>query len=175
MSLSPIITTAQPPPRFHNATLPPVTAPTEPITMSPHNTMPPPTTSAYRTVDIPPTAQPCNQTSFHRDAYALQQCISRKDIGCQWTRKGGGSHTATGECHGGVKCGLIRHYILFILFLLLGGSLQSSHHCLYVRWQSCLILEMVVAQPSFFCRCKVPGDCYDSCLIHVPWVTRVLE
>ena len=42
--------------------------------------MPPPTTSAYRTVNIPPTPQPRNQTSFHRDAYALQQRISWKDI-----------------------------------------------------------------------------------------------
>jgi len=43
-------------------------------------------------------------------------------------------------------------------FLLLGGSLRSSHHCLYVRWQSRLISEVVVTQPSLFCCCKVPGD-----------------
>jgi len=43
-------------------------------------------------------------------------------------------------------------------FLLLGGSLRSSHHCLYVRWQSRLISEVVLAQPSLFCCCKASCD-----------------
>ena len=44
-------------------------------------------------------------------------------------------------------------------FLLLGGSLQSSHHCLYVLWKSRLIPNVAVAQPSHFCCCKVLGNC----------------
>ena len=61
------------------------------------------------------------------------------------------------------------------MFLLLGGSLRSSHHCLHVRWQSCLITEMVGAQPTLLHCCKVPANCYDQIHIHVPWVTRVNE
>ena len=34
---------------------------------------------------------------------------------------------------------------------------------------------MVGAQPTLLHRCKIPADCYDRILIHVPWVTRVNE
>ena len=40
----------------------------------------PDTTSAYRTANATPTLQMRNQTSFHRDAYAIQQRISWKNI-----------------------------------------------------------------------------------------------
>ena len=65
-------------------------------------------------------------------------------------------------------------YIVYS-FLLLGGSLGSSHHCQDVRWQSHLISEVVVAQPSLFCFRKVLADCYNGTLVHVPCVTGVLE
>ena len=92
VSLSPVDPHVQPTAQFPNLTIPPATAPAEP---SPE--MPPPTpnayrynndtptatpdpTSAYRPANTNPTTQMRNQTYLHRDAYALQQHTSRKDI-----------------------------------------------------------------------------------------------
>ena len=67
VTVTPNPPTVHPHQRFSNMTLPLVTAPSTS-----------PSTYCHKTV--PPTSLPCNQTSFHRDAYALQYRISHKDI-----------------------------------------------------------------------------------------------
>ena len=65
--------------------------------------------------------------------------------------------------------------VLVHYFLTVSRSLRSSNHGLYIRWQHCFIAEVVVAEPTFLIGCKVSSDCFNGCLVQIPWVTRVHE
>jgi hypothetical protein len=77
VTLSPVKTSFTSPHTVPKVLPPPAKASESPSHVAPPTIVP---QSTYKMGSIPTTPQPRNHTSFHRDKYALQQRISRKDI-----------------------------------------------------------------------------------------------